>query len=56
MNVVEEREAEIVAVADVRVPAMEVENESQIKKEEAERALQEIKTGKAPGVDGVHAE
>ena len=56
LNVVEEREAEIVAVADVRVPAMEVENESQITNEEVERALQKTKTGKAPGVDGVHAE
>ena len=56
LNVVEEREAEIVAVAGVRVPVMEVENESEITKEEVERALKETKTGKAPGVDGVHAE
>ena len=33
LNVFVEREAEIVAVADVRVPAMEVENESEITKE-----------------------
>ena len=56
LNVVEDREAEIVAVEGVQVPVMERENESEITKEEVERALKETKTGKAPGVDGVTAE
>ena len=56
LNVVEDRRAEIIAVAGVQVPMMEVENESEITKEEVERALRETKTGKAPGVDGVTAE
>ena len=56
LNVVEDREAEIVAVTGVQVPVMEAENESEITKEEVERALKETKSGKAPGVDGVHAE
>ena len=51
LNVVEEREAEIVAVAGVQVPMMRDENENEITKEEVERALKETKTGKAPGVD-----
>ena len=41
MNVVEEREAEIVAVAGVQVPMMGEENASEITKEEVERALKE---------------
>ena len=56
LNVVEDREAEIMAVAGVQVPVMEAENEGEITKEEVERALKETKSGKAPGVDGVHAE
>ena len=44
------------AVAGVQVPMMGDENESEITKEEVERALKETKTGKAPGVDGVTAE
>ena len=56
LNVVDDRRAEIIAVAGVQVPMMDVENESEITKEEVERALRETKTGKAPGVDGVTAE
>ena len=56
LNVVEEREAEIVAVAGVQVPMIRDEDENEITKEEVERALKETKTGKAPGVDGVTAE
>ena len=56
LNVVEDREAEIIAVAGVQVPEMGVENESEITSEEVERALRETKTGKASGVDGVTAE
>ena len=56
LNVVEEKEVEIVAVAGVRVPVMEFENESEITKEEVEKALKETTTGKTPGVDGIHAE
>ena len=56
LNVVEDREAEIMAVAGVQVPVMEAENDGEITKEEVERALKETKSGKAPGVDGVHAE
>ena len=55
LNVVEDREAEKVAVGGVQAPMMEVENESEITKEEEERALEETKSGKAPGVDGEHA-
>ena len=40
----------------VQVPVMEAENDDEITKEEVERALKETKSGKAPGVDGVHAE
>ena len=39
LNVVEDREAEKVAVGGVQAPMMEVENESEITKEEEERAL-----------------
>ena len=56
LNVVEDREAEIVGVVGVQVPVMGVENESEITRGEVERALKETKTGKAPGVDGVTGE
>ena len=56
LNVVEEREAEIVAVGGVEVPVMGEVNEREITREEVERALKDTKAGKAPGVDGVRAE
>ena len=56
MNNIAGRKEKKVAFHGVRVPVMELENESEIIKEEVERALKETKTGKAPGVDGVHAE
>ena len=56
MNVVEEREAEIVAVAGVQVPMMRDENENEITKEEVVRALKETKTGKAPELADATAE
>ena len=56
LNVIDDRVAEIVAVAGVQVPVMADENDSEITKEEVERALKETKTGKAPGVDGISAE
>ena len=56
LNVSEDREADIVAVAGVEVPVMGDENEREITREEVERALNETKEGKAPGVDGVKAE
>ena len=56
LNVEDDREAEIVAVGSVEVPVMGEENERGITREEVERALNETKAGKAPGVDGVRAE
>ena len=56
LNVVEDREAEIVGVVGVQVPVMGVENESEITRGEVERALKDTQTGKAPGVDGVTGE
>ena len=56
LNVQEDREAVIVAVGDVHVPVMGDENEREITKEEVKRALNETKTDKAAGMDGVKAE
>ena len=56
LNVSEDREADIVAVAGVEVPVMGDENEREITREEVERALNEMKEGKAPGVDGEKVE
>ena len=56
LNVVEEREAEIVAVGGVDVPVMGEVNEKEITRDEVVKALKDTKAGKAPGVDGVRAE
>ena len=56
LNVEEDREADVVAVGGVEVPVMGDENEREITREEVERALNETKAGKAPGMDGVRAE
>ena len=52
----EDREADIVAVGGVQVPVMGAENEREITREEVKRALNEMKGGKAPGMDGVRVE
>ena len=52
----EDREADIVAVGGVQVPVMGEENEREITIEEVKRALNEMKGGKAPGMDGVRVE
>ena len=46
----EDREADVVAVGDIEVPVMADENERDITREEVERAFNEMKMGKAPGV------
>ena len=46
----------IVAVGGVQVPVMGEKNEREITREEVKRALNEMKGGKAPGMDGVRAE
>ena len=51
-----DREADIVAVGGVQVPVMGEENEREITIEELERALNEAKGSKAPGMDGVRVE
>ena len=56
LNVQEDREADIVAVGCVPVPVMGEENEREITREEVNRALNEMKGGKAPGMDGVRVE
>ena len=56
LNVLEDREADIVAVGGVQVPVMGEENEREITIEEVKRALNETKGGKAPGMDGVRVE
>ena len=56
LNVQGDREADIVAVGGVQVPVMGEENERQITKEEVKRAMNEMKGGKAPGMDGVRVE
>ena len=56
LNVVDDRVPEVVAVPGLQVPLMRDENEDDITEEEVERALKEMKVGKAPGVDGVRAE
>ena len=55
LNVQEDREADIVAVGGVQVPVMGEENERKITRE-VKRALNEMKGGKAPGMDGVRVE
>ena len=56
LNVQEDREAVIVAVVYVQVPVMGEENKREITREEVERALNETKGGKTPGMDGVRVE
>ena len=56
LNVEEDREATIVTVGGVQVPVMGDENEREIMKGEVKRALNEMKVGKAPGMDSVKAE
>ena len=56
LNVQEDRESELVAVVGVQVPVMGEENEREITREEVKRALNEMKGGKAPGMDGVRVE
>ena len=50
------RQADIVAVVGVQVPLMGEENEREITREEVKSALNEMKGGKAPGMDGVRVE
>ena len=56
LNVQEDRKADIVSVGGVQVPVMGEENEREITMEEVKRALNEMKGGKAPGMDGVRVE
>ena len=56
LNVEDNRRAEVVAVGGVEVPVMNEENEREITSDEVVRALNETKTGKASGMDGVKAE
>ena len=56
LNVQEDREADIVAVGGVQVPVMREESETEITRQEVKRALNEMKGGKAPGMDGVRVE
>ena len=44
------------AVGVVQVPVMGEENEREITREEVKRALNEMKGGKAPEMDGVRVE
>ena len=53
LNVQEDRKADIVAVGGVQVPVMGEENERKITIEEVKRALNKMKGGKEPGMDGV---
>ena len=43
-------------VRGVQVPVMGDKNEREITKEQVERALNEVKVAKAPGMDGVRVE
>ena len=56
LNVQEDRETDIVAVRGVQVPVMGEENEREITREGVKRALNKMKGGKAPGMDGVRVE
>merc|ERR1711980_35934 len=57
LNVMDNREALVVAVGDGRrMPVMGEENDREIKREEIEKALKEMRTGKAPGLVGCHVE
>ena len=56
LNVEDEREARICAVAGVNVPVMGEENEREVTVEEVRKALNGTKAGKAPGVDGCRPE
>ena len=56
LNVGADREAAIVAAGGVQVPVMGEENEREITREEVKRVLNEMKGGKAPGMNGVRVE
>ena len=56
LNVQEDRDTDIMAVGGVQVPVIGEENEREITREEVKRALNEMKGGKAPGMDGVTVE
>ena len=56
LNVQKDREPDTVAVRGVQVPVMGEENEREITREEVKRALNEMKGGKAPGMDGMRVE
>ena len=56
LNVEDEREAAITVVGGMNVPVMGDENDRDITRGEVNRALNETKTGKAAGMDGVRAE
>ena len=56
LNVTDEKEARICAVAGVNVPVMEEENEREVSVEEVRKALSGTKAAKAPGVDGCRPE
>ena len=56
LNVQDEREAVIVAVGGARMPLVGEENEREITEKEVLDAVNETKTGKAPGLDGCRAE
>ena len=51
-----DREADVVAAGGVQVPVMGEENEREITIEEVKRALNKTKGGKVPGMDGVRVE
>ena len=56
LNVQEDKEVDIGAVGGIQVPVMGEENKREITREEVERALDETKGGKTPGMDGVRVE
>ncbi|KAK7076119.1 hypothetical protein SK128_001167, partial [Halocaridina rubra] len=57
VNEEDDREAEILAVENEwRMPMLGDENDRDITKEKVRLALRATKAGKAPGIDGCHAE
>jgi len=57
LNVDDEREANVVAIgSDRRMPVFGDVNDRQVEREEVQEAVKEMKTGKAPGLDGCAAE
>jgi len=57
LNVMDEREANVVAIGNgCRMPLLNEVNDESISVEEVNRAVSEMKVGKAPGLDGCPAE